>query len=250
MTDRRIALLLTRPLAQSKGFVNLFEGVSQPSPIHICISPLFEIIFQGPLPDMSPYRSLIFTSSNGVRAFSQLKPSSILPSFTVGKVTAETAISVGLPAQMLGLDVQDFTEAILSLKPETPCLHLRGDITPSALATQLSNAGLATDEAIVYRQRGLPLTKEAQQILLGTDPVIVPLFSPRSAQRFRAEFVKTSGTAPIYGVALSKAVATEMSGINLADLVVAEQPTATAMGKAINNLVATLIHLERAPVTK
>jgi hypothetical protein len=41
-----------------------------------------------------------------------------------------------------------------------------------------------------------------------------------------------------------------MSGINLADLVVAEQPTATAMAKAINNLVATLIHLERAPVTK
>ena len=85
---------------------------------------------------------------------------------------------------------------------------------------------------------------------MGSEMCIRDRFSPRSAQRFRAEFVKTSGTAPIYGVALSKAVATEMSGINLADLVVAEQPTATAMGKEINNLVATLIHLERAPVTK
>jgi uroporphyrinogen-III synthase len=118
------------------------------------------------------------------------------------------------------------------------------------LATQLSNAGLATDEAIIYRQCGLPLTAGAQQILCGTDPVIVPLFSPRSAQRFRAEFIRARGTAPIYVIALSKAVATEMSGINMADLVVAEQPKAMAMEKALNNLVATLMHLERAPITK
>ena len=51
-------------------------------------------------------------------------------------------------------------------------------------------------------------------------------------------------------IALSKAVATEMSGINMADLVVAEQPKAMAMEKALNNLVATLMHLERAPITK
>ena len=250
MTDRRIALLLTRPLAQSQGFVNMFAARRHPSPMQICISPLFEIIFQGSLPDMSCYRSLIFTSSNGVRAFSQLAPNRILPSFTVGQVTAETAIEVGFPAQMLGLNVQDFAKALLSLNPKAPCLHPRGDISRSPLAKELTDAGLATDEAIVYHQRGLPLTAQAHKILVGSDPVIVPLFSPRSAQRFRAEFIRARGTAPIYVIALSKAVATKMSGINMADLVVAEQPKAMAMEKAINNLVATLMHLERAPITK
>jgi len=249
MTDKPIALLLTRPLAQSQRFVRALARrgahAFQPSAVQICISPLFEIIFQGALPDITPYRSLIFTSSNAVRAFSRLAPDCVIPSFTVGQATADTAVGFGLPAQMLGVDVQDFAKALLVFGPETPCLHLRGDLIRRKLAPELTQAGVTTDEAIVYRQNGVPLNSTARQILRGAAPVIIPLFSPRTAQRFRAEYAKAGGTAPIYVVALAPAIAAEMSDVNMANLVVAEHPNATAMENAINSVFETLMHLER-----
>jgi uroporphyrinogen-III synthase len=245
MTDRRITLLLTRPLEQATAFAQRFRN----SGLKTCISPLLEIIFCADLPDITPYRSLIFTSTNGVRAFAPLARGCNLPSFTVGQMTADRALAAGLPAQMLGLDVAELTTALQDKTPETPCLHLCGAITKGNLAANLTRSGIPTDAAIVYHQRPLPLSPAAQELLRGRGPIIVPLFSPRSAHHFGKEWTLISNIAPIYPVALSTAVAAELPSETLSGLELATEPTALAMETAVNVMHARLMHLEQSDST-
>jgi len=245
MTDRRITLLLTRPLEQATAFAQRFRN----SGLKTCISPLLEITFCADLPDITPYRSLIFTSTNGVRAFAPLARGCNLPSFTVGQMTADRALTAGLPAQMLGLDVAELTTALQDKTPETPCLHLCGAITKGNLAANLTRSGIPTDAAIVYYQRPLPLSPAAQELLRGRGPIIVPLFSPRSAHHFGKEWTLISNIAPIYPVALSTAVAAELPSETLSGLELATEPTALAMETAVNVMHARLMHLEQSDST-
>ena len=245
MTDTRIALLLTRPLEQATAFAKLFQG----SGLKTCISPLLEIIFRSELPDITPYKSLIFTSTNGVRAFAPLAEGCTLPSFTVGQITADTALAVGLTAKMLGLDVAGLIAALRDKPPAMPCLHLCGEVTTRNLATDLTRSGIPTDAAILYHQNPLPLSLNAKGLLRGKYPIIVPLFSRRSANHFRKERAQIGNIAPIYPVALSRAVAAELSSDALLGLEVAAEPTASAMEAAVNLVHARLMHLEQTGST-
>ncbi|MDG2405928.1 MAG: uroporphyrinogen-III synthase, partial [Paracoccaceae bacterium] len=241
MKDTRITLLLTRPLEQATAFAQRFIQ----SRLKICISPLLEIIFQANLPNITPYQSLIFTSANGVKAFASLAQDCTLPSFTVGQTTADIALAVGLPAKMLGLDVAELTAALQKQAPASPCLHLCGAVTAGNLAADLTRSGIPTDAAILYHQNPLPLSPAAQDLLRGNDPIIVPLFSPRSAHQFGKEWTQIGNIAQIYPVALSAAVATELPTEILSGLEMAAEPTVSAMESAINLVHARLLHLEQ-----
>jgi uroporphyrinogen-III synthase len=219
------------------------------SGLKTCISPLLEITMCADLPDITPYRSLIFTSTNGVRAFAPLARGCNLPSFTVGQMTADRALAAGLPTKMLGLDVAELTTALRDETPETPCLHLCGAITKGNLAADLTQSGIPTDAAIVYHQRPLPLSPAAQDLLRGRGPIIVPLFSPRSARHFGKEWALIGDIAPIYPVALSTAVAAELPSETLSGLELATKPTALAMETAVNLVHTRLMHLEQSSST-
>jgi uroporphyrinogen-III synthase len=112
-------------------------------------------------------------------------------------------------------------------------LFLHAEEAALDLPDALNKAGLETVSIQVYRQKSQPLTPQAVQILCQDGPVILPLFSARSAALFLAEYTKIQATAPIYAAALSAQVA---SGISAAHMQIAARPDARAMVDAVAEL--------------
>jgi uroporphyrinogen-III synthase len=88
----------------------------------------------------------------------------------------------------------------------------------------------------VYRQDAQPLTPEAAAILGAKGPVILPLFSPRSATLFRAA-LPSEVHATLLLAAMSAAVAEEARAIPHRALETASHPTAEAMLQACGKLL-------------
>ncbi len=180
-------------------------------------------------PDLTAYRGIIFTSVHSV-------PYGIagLDCYVVGQATARAARAVGMNVLGIAPDAQTLIREILADGEPGPLLHLRGEHARGDIAGSLTRAGCPTDEAVVYLQVEQPISDQAKQALSGDSPVIVPLFSPRSAQLFLAQ---SAGTAPIWAVAISEAAAQELRTPRIARLSVANTPDAKAMLKAIEGLM-------------
>jgi uroporphyrinogen-III synthase len=88
---------------------------------------------------------------------------------------------------------------------------------------------------VVYDQRAVPLTNEARRLLAGDRAVVVPLFSPRSADLLLAQ---GPFAAPLRVAALSPAVAARAEGLCPERMVVAERPDGVAMMDAVASLIA------------
>lgn len=83
-------------------------------------------------------------------------------------------------------------------------------------------------DVVVYAQEQQTLTAEAQAVLQGHIPVLVPLFSPRSAAIFAAELARIRGHSPLFVAAMSDEVARALH-IKAARISVAGTPDAAAM---------------------
>ncbi|WP_191090190.1 uroporphyrinogen-III synthase [Histidinibacterium aquaticum] len=213
------ALLLTRPEDQSERFARQL-GDAGP----VVISPLLRI---EPLsPDLPSARTLVLTSLRGAEAAARLNVPQGTPALCVGEATAEAARLAGLDARAAAGDAEALYYEILSLQPPTPLLHLRGRHARGDLARRLTEAGLPTEERIVYEQTPLPLSEEARRLLAGAEPVVVPLFSPRTAELLAAE---GPFAAPLLVVAMSPAVAEAVVSLHPAQCRVAPHPSASDM---------------------
>ncbi len=144
---------------------------------------------------------------------------------TVGEATADLATGYGADARALGADLVTFLANSGDIAD--PCLHLRGSHTRGALAAQLVLAGKDASEAIIYDQLAMPPTRAAQALIAGTDPIIAPVFSPRSAELLSRFLGQRTGVTII---AISSAAA-EASGIT-ANVQIATAPTVEAMTAA------------------
>ena len=107
-----------------------------------------------------------------------------------------------------------------------PVVARPGRTRPGRCCSELKKAGLDTREAVLYRQLLLPLSDEARKHLQRGNPVIIPLFSPRTAKQFSVQF---SGRAPLFVAAMSEAVAQPVAHLPLQQLRVAERPDAMSM---------------------
>ena len=221
MTDAEPTLLLTRPEAQSRAFLHQCEAaVGRRLPT--VVSPVMEIERIGELPDLDGYGTSVFTSGNGVRSALETGSLTGRTVATVGKKTADLAKAAGADAVPLGEDVDGFIAGAGDLTgPVLLCrgVHSRGD-----LAERLRGLGLAVDEAVIYDQAARALSSAALSLLAGTNPVIVPIFSPRSAALL-AGYGEI--TAPVTVIAMSRNVADAWSGPG--EVLVAEKPTSEAM---------------------
>ncbi len=99
---------------------------------------------------------------------------------------------------------------------------------------RLQAAGRQAAGAVVYDQRPCPLTDAARALLDAPAPVLVPLFSPRTA----ALFAETAPhRAALWVAALSSAVADALGDLPVARRVTAARPDAAAMLAAIASLI-------------
>ncbi|MGR3479809.1 uroporphyrinogen-III synthase [Salipiger marinus] len=223
-------LLLTRPERESRRFLaELAAERAEP-----LVSPLLDIVTTGPLPDLAGVRGLIFTSANGVRAYAALAGPPLSPCFVVGEATARAARDVGLVPVVAQGDAESLLALILDHAPEGPLLHLRGTFARGGLAERLTAAGLPVREAVVYDQPARPLTPEARAALQGDRPVVVPLFSPRTARLFAAE---APCRAPLFVAAMSAEVAVALQGLYLREQEILARPESGLMREAVGKLL-------------
>ncbi|WP_435140187.1 uroporphyrinogen-III synthase [Pseudopelagicola sp. nBUS_19] len=216
-------ILLTRPEAASYEFADMLRksGVGLP----ILISPVIDIEFMYP-PSLDGFQGVLFTSQNGVAAV----PGHALPAWCVGDVTAKAASSKGWCSKTAAGDAEALYRQVLSDSPKGRLMHLRGFHARGKLAERLTCAGIPTTETVVYRQNSKSLSAEARVLLGEKYPVIIPLFSPRSAEHL---MLQGPIAAPVTIIAMSKAVAQEVASLKCEKLVLVKKPNAESMLSAI-----------------
>lgn len=241
MASQPLILLLTRPAEASQRFAQGLAPETQ-ARVTLCVSPLIGIAPRTEPVDPGLARGLVFSSVNGVRAAAGLMAARDLPCFCVGAATARAAREAGWTvAREAEADADALVAALLRDPPEGPLLHLRGVHARGDIAGRLTAGGLRTDATVVYDQPELTLTDAARDHLAGSHPVIVPLFSPRSASLFAAQH---AGPAPLYVQAMSPAVAREVERLNVREMTVAKAPTGAEMRKLVESCVDGLDRVE------
>jgi uroporphyrinogen-III synthase len=175
-----------------------------------------------------PFAGVIFTSVAGVEAALPSLPHLPRLAWCVGRKTAERAAAAGFLARSADGDASALVAAIRADPPGGRLLHLRGEDATGEVAERLISAGIETESLVIYRQQALPLTPDAVTLLATAGPVILPLFSPRSAQLVRAA-LPDGAKATLWLVTMSTAVAEAARPIPYQALITARHPTAAAM---------------------
>lgn len=226
MRQSHAPILLTRPLPQSQRFADQLAGLGR----QIIISPLMAVELLPASRPAGDFAAVIFTSETAV-----LAPMPDLPqrAYCVGKRTATVASAAGFSALSADGDWRKLFDLILRDHPAGRLLFLHAAEAARDLPNALNSAGLETVSVQVYRQNPQALTAQAVQILRQDGPVILPLFSARSAVLFWAEYARIQATAPIYIAALSAQVA---EGMTAAHLHIAARPDGQAMQEAVAQL--------------
>lgn len=202
--------------------------------IAVVLSPLMRIEYLDRLPELDGITGLIFTSRHGVHAFSRLCPRRDLRCFAVGPATARAARAEGFDADMADGDAPALIRRIRESDVQGPLLHIRGEHAAGDIAGQLTRAGIETREAVLYTQQAQELNDDAKRLLSGGSPVIIPLFSPRSAKIF---FAGGLPLAPLFVAAISENAADMVPQAARQHLAVADTPDLPGMLRAIEALM-------------
>lgn len=232
MTLSLPVLLLTRPEPAARRVVDQLQQAG--ARFHPILSPLIGIEITGPLPDMDDARGVIFTSANGVRAYGELGGRRDLVAYTVGAKTAQAARDLGMVAQSADGNAETLIAWLKDRRPDGPLVHVRGRFSRGDVAGRLSAAGIATRAAIVYDQPEIAPSADARAALGGNLPVVVPLYSPRSAALLGKMQIK----APLLVAALSEAVANAASALHITELRIAPRPDSGALLPLVVELLA------------
>ncbi len=222
-------VLLTRPKAQSDSFAQSLRA--QVPGLRVVISPLMVPVFVAVTLPEGPLQGVILTSQTGAEAARHLRAHLPDLAYCVGDRTAQVARDAGFRV----LSAQGDAEALLKLilrENAQDLIHLRGREARGDLAQRLSAAGVVTQERIVYAQESQPLTEEAAALLTGNESVLVPLFSPRSAEILGAEWHRLAATAPLTVIAISAAVA-QAATFSATPPVIAAHPDTPSMLTAL-----------------
>ncbi len=181
-------LLLTRPAPASHRFASESAHLG----LETLISPILEIVAVAhDRSRLDAAEGLVITSENAVPF---VAPGRGRPAICVGPRSAAVAQAAGFEAIAGPGDAARLMPMLEGLG--AGWLHPHGTHVAKVLPVE----GVA-----VYDQRALPLTPEARHALSGDRPVILPLFSPRSARLLAAEAGDAS--APLWLVAISPAAA-------------------------------------------
>lgn len=231
---------MTRPQEAAERFVSALPRAigRRLTPVYsplITIAPFVQAI------DLGDARGLIFTSVNGVAIAATQMHRRDLPCYCVGESTTKAARQAGWSADFAGPTAEALIESLHRNQPVAPLLHLRGTHSRGAVAARLTAMGCLTREQVIYDQPLLPLTQEALIALNGSDPVLAPLFSPRTARQFANQHV---GGAPLHLAALSSAVAKSVKHLKSISIIVSPTPNSTAMAQLVGQMIESADRVE------
>lgn len=234
--DQAVPVLLTRPQAQGESFARkLVERFGDR--VRPVIAPLMAPEYQSPIAPEGPFAAVIFTSSHGVEGAVRLGLPLPKLAYCVGRSTAAAAIAAGLDARSADGNADDLVAAIEDGALKGRLLYIRGVDTSGDVGNSLIAKGFMVVSLQVYLQKSIPFGRESTDLLGKNVPVILPLFSPRSAQLFR-DALPSTVRADLRIVAMSDAVAEAAADIPHSALVVARNPDAPGMLDGIESLLA------------
>ncbi|MEQ1888918.1 MAG: uroporphyrinogen-III synthase [Alphaproteobacteria bacterium] len=186
--------------------------------------------------DTGGVQALLFSSANGVRAFSDISLNRRVPVFTVGEASAAIAREMGFRKVFAGGgDVAALAQLVAgSLKPEEGILmHISGTVVARELKDLLQRDGFNVFRVRLYESE--PATRLS-------DPTIthfrsgeldgVLFYSPRTAQIFADLVIEnrlTEACRRIRALCLSEAVAEVADKLPWRAIKVAGEPTQSAM---------------------
>ncbi len=206
-------LLLTRPEPASRRFAAQAAHLGLP----VIVAPVLRIVAVAhDVGRLQAARGLVFTSAHAVPAAG---PGRCRPAICVGPATAEAA-------RAAGYDVTEGPGDALRMMPlldglDEGWLHPHG----AHVAKRLPVPGM-----VVYDQLPQPLGVAAHDALAGAGPVILPLFSPRSARLLSDRL--DGARAALWLVPISPAAADQWQR-PYARMIVADQPDATGILRGI-----------------
>ena len=229
--SRAPVILLTRPAAQSARFAKAL--LAQFPNLTVVTSPLLAPRFLLPQVPDRDWTALILTSETAVEASRRIAAGGThLPTraFCVGTQTAAAALAAGFDPLSANGDADDLLSLITTRPLPGPMLHLHGREIRGEIGERLNATGIETVSLVTYAQDLQRLSAEAEALLRRPDPVIAPVFSPRSAAALARECSRIAACAPLSIIAISPSAATAFGAGTIA---IASHPDAVAMIAAI-----------------
>ena len=228
----RPTVLLTRPETQSLRFAADLRR--RFGPVSVVLSPVLRIVpRRGPVP-LADVAAVVLTSENGARALAAAADVAGMRAYCVGDRTAKVATAAGMRAVSARGDADDLVALVAAERPGGRVLFAHGAETRGRVAERLRAAGVAVDSVVLYDRAEQPPTAGARALLDGAAPVVLPVFSPRSAAL--AARMAACARAPLWLAALSPAVDAAWTGPAPARRVVADRPDAKALLDAMQAL--------------
>ena len=191
----------------------------------VCVAPLIKAEFNPDIPGPPGDACLIFTSRNGVQAFSRAVPDRHWLCLCVGDVTARMAKEAGfkqvVSAQGDATAVIERARALIN--PARPVCHITGSHPRGGIVENLRASGFDKAERV-----------EAYSVTMMTvDPRpdkrhndVVLLYSPMAAQAFMNLGLNTAGMSFI---SLSRAIDKVLGDIKCVSRKIAEAPNEKAL---------------------
>lgn len=226
-------LLLTRPEAQARAFAEAVR-VRFGSDFDPVFAPVLRIVHLPLGLDPYGFDGLIFTSRNAVAAFVASSDLREPTAWCVGSATAAAAAEAGFEARSSAGALPALAAQLRSMPRSDRLLHVHGVHTAGDLETLVGADGPQITSTVIYDQLPQPLTTEARVLLAGVTPILLPLFSPRSAA-LMGEAILTA-RAPLHIAAMSPAVAAALPVQAQAGVAMAPHPDARGMLQALADL--------------
>ena len=228
-------LLVTRPVETARRFAQRIEDVYGTG-FQTILSPALEIVQLDPeVPTECDH--LILTSANGVRQAIRINIKVTGSVFCVGQRTADLAKSHFFSAIRAGSCAKELIERVSKQNIDGAILHLSGTHTRGDIVENLMKRGLKASRAIAYDQRLLTPTYDAKDALKGTLPIVLPLFSTRSA----GLLAQCKVNAPVHVVAISEVVKASLPDAFRQSVKVADAPDEDHMVEATVKVLDRLI---------
>ena len=235
--QENVILLLTRPLDGNERFCLKIKHLLYSC--EILDNPIQRIDFLPSLSKVNKNSVLIFTSANGLRA---AKKHNLINKkcFVVGANTKKIAVSFGYDVLGFSKDQENLLKLIKSKKPTESMVHIRGKHTVGNLCDALKRNQFSCLDIIGYNQEPLKIKKQNLQKILSGRPVILPIFSSRSAELLQSNLDLTGFNV----IAISEAVAKIVSGVELGELVISKKPDLNSMQEATLAILRRLIKFD------
>ncbi len=181
--------------------------------------------------DLPDCEGVVFTSETAVAAVARLGGDRSAFAWCVGPRTGAAARAAGFLVFEGGGTAEDLARELALRRPAGRHFCPMARDQAFDMAKALISAGIDTVSAVVYAQEPCAPTAEAARLMAATNPVILPLFSNRSAMLAAAAF--RGHRAPLWIAAMTAGIAEAACEFDAELVVVATSPDAAALTRAI-----------------